>query len=77
MQLLQVADETLPQPRREQMLLGTLTRSIEGNYVDPGGDEGHSLRKSDALGKRTGLGTEKRACYGIAFTFSNWLKPDK
>ena len=59
------------------MLPGTLTGSIEGNYVDPGGDEGHSLRKSDALGKRTSLGTEKRACHGIAFTFSNWLKPDK
>ena len=51
-QLLQDADETLPQPRREQMLPSTLTASIEGNYVDPGRDEGHSMR-SDALGKRT------------------------
>lgn len=52
-QLLQVADETLPQPRREQLLPSTLSASIEGNYVDPGRDEGHSLRKSDAPGKRT------------------------
>ena len=39
-QLLQDADETLPQPRRERMLLIALSVSIKENYVDHVGQAG-------------------------------------